>query len=127
MGQKTLPGTEAVIATYTCGHGREHTIPSERVRICMWGTGHIAVCDCEGYDIETAHELPHRVGDNTVILTAGKDNGNPALWLALDGVADGWWDANDGEGYDEGVGADDPAPKDVRAERREALRAEVAT
>lgn len=116
MGQSTLPNTNPVVATYTCGHDREHSIPNEGVRLLKFGTGHIAVCDCEGYDLETAGELPHNLGDNTIILSTPDDS--PKLWLAFDKIADGWWNANNGEGYDEGVGADDPAPVDVRAECR---------
>lgn len=123
MGQSTLPGTDPVVATYTCGHGHEHSIPSDRVRVLKFGTGHVAVCDCEGYDIGTAEERPHRLGENTVLHVGNE--ASTGLWLAFDEVADGWWDYNDGEGPDEGVGADDPSPKSKRAERRQECESEV--
>lgn len=123
MGQSTMPGTDPVAATYSCGHGREHSIPSDRVRVLKFGTGHVAVCGCEGYDIETAEERPHLLGGNTTLLALPDDS--PRLWLALDAEADGWWTYNDGHGPEEPLKPDEPTPREKREEVREGYLSEV--
>lgn len=96
--QSVLPGTKPFIAIYECGHGTAHRLPTDDVRILKMGVGYIAYCTCGGHDVDDADEMPHLLGDHSV-LVGGEDIGEN-LWLALDAVADGWWQSSpDDAGY----------------------------
>lgn len=120
-GQQQLPGTEAVVGTYSCGHGRTHQIPSESVRLFkMGGAGFVAGCDCGAEPLDQVADLPHRLGPH-VTLVGGKGLG-PGLWLALEQVTDGWWGDDEGQTTPVGGGR---SRAERRADRRQEFREEV--
>lgn len=88
MENQTLPGTEPVVATYTCGHGRTHRIPSDAVRILRAGTGFVAGCACGPEPLAEIPDRPHHLGGHITIL-GGTDDDD--VWAALENLADGWY------------------------------------
>lgn len=79
-GQSTLPGTDEVIGTYQCGHGRTHQIPSDEVTIYHEAAGFSAACECGAGPLDP--NKPPVLGDH-VVLIGGKDL-DPYVWLSLD-------------------------------------------
>lgn len=132
MGQTTLPGTQPLIGTYTCGHGFEHQVPSERVRICRVGIGFIGACSCGAEPLDVVADEPHYLAEHIALLPV---TDAPLLWLALETIADGWWGDPDLEPLSGGPTSretrrayleemHDEAPDDTRVDL-EALRAEL--
>jgi len=81
------------IITYTCGHGAEHAIPSDEVRVMAWGaTGFEVACYCGPEPLAGADEPPHDSVDHIASIK-GLDP-SPEEWLALENVRDGWYDEN---------------------------------
>lgn len=118
--QQTLPGTDRVIGTYSCGHDRTHQLPSDSVALLKsGGAGFIGYCTCGGHDLETAGEKPHILGPHATLL--GGTNLDPHLWLALEAIAEwGWCDPDAGAEHGN-------EPYEVRRKnRREEYEAKVS-
>ena len=81
------------IVTYTCGHGADHAIPSDDVRVMAWGaTGFEVACTCGPEPLAEADEPPHDSVDHIASVKGAAPS--PEEWLALEGVRDGWYDEN---------------------------------
>lgn len=115
VAQATLPGTEAVIGSYSCAHDRTHQIPSDDVTIYrMGGAGFIAECECGHGPID--HESTGVVlGDHLVLL--GGASFDPRLWLALDERAE-WFPGEDPD-------FEPPGDGDTSRERRDNRRSKL--
>ena len=115
VAQATLPGTEAVIGSYSCSHDRTHQIPSNAVTIYrMGGAGFIAGCECGRGPVD--HESGGVfLGDHIVLL--GGASFDPRLWLALEERAE-WFP---GESPD----CERPGGGDTSRERRDNRRSEL--
>lgn len=90
--QTTLPGTEAVIGSYECGHGRTHQVPSGEVTVLKTGgVGFTAGCCCGSGPITT--EGSTLIGDHLTVI--GGNGLEPALWLALERESEEWFPGTD--------------------------------
>ena len=88
-------GSEEQIITYTCGHGAEHAIPSDEVRVMAWGaTGFEVACCCGPEPLADANEEPHEDESLLHVASIRGDAPSPAEWLALEDVRDGWFHEN---------------------------------
>lgn len=119
VAQATLPGTEAVIGSYSCGHDRTHRTPSDDVTIYRkGGAGFIAGCECGCGPVDQESDGVF-LGDHVVLL--GGKSLDPTLWIALDDRA-AWFPGSDPDR--EPVGGGDTA-RERRAERRVQMRRRV--
>lgn len=116
--QTVLPGTDEYIVRYRCGHDTSHRIPSEDVGVFKFGVGYVAYCTCGGHDLETAAETPHFLGDHSVLL--GGNDLSPAVWLALDDEANGWWETDPDD-----PGFSDMSSREKRQQHREQCIGEI--
>lgn len=111
-GQQTLPGTDEIIASFECGHGHTHQIPSESVTVFAEGIGYSATCTCGDGPIQPGEPLV--LGPHIVLL--GGTNLVPGLWLALDEEADNWFPNSNPD--DEPLGSDKTAREKRRIYRK---------
>lgn len=118
MNQSSLPGTDTPMATYSCRE-REHRIPSDHVRVMKSGVGFMAGCACGPEPLAEINQRPHQVGYGHVVLLGGVSL-SPALWLALDELADGWYDDPDTEPVGDG-----PTAREARREYRADMEAKA--
>lgn len=120
--QTTPPGTEAVIGTFECGHGRTHQAPSSDVRVFRsGGAGFVGYCTCEqgSKTIEDAEDRPHVLGSHVTLL--GGTALEPALWLALEAIAEDGWD-HEGAGGEFGEKPYTERREDLKAEHERRVR-----
>lgn len=114
--QQQLPGTDPVLGSYKCGYGRSHQVPSEAVRVFRCGGGgFLAYCECGGHDLDRAADQPHRLGDHATLI--GGTSLEPALWLALESVAEDGWDTTDGSEFGNDPYAERRAERKAECER----------
>lgn len=85
--------TASHIITYACGHGAEHAIPSDDVRVMAWGaTGFEVACTCGPEPLAEADEPPHDSVDHIASIEGAAPS--PEEWLALETARDGWFHEN---------------------------------
>lgn len=83
------PGQDHII-TYHCGHGAEHAIPSDEVRVMAWGaTGFEVACTCGPEPLTETDDPPH----DSLLHVASIEGSAPSPdeWLDLEAVRDGWF------------------------------------
>ena len=117
--QQMLPGAEAVIGSYSCGHGRTHQVPSDSVTIYRkGGAGFMAGCECGHGPVDP--DSPGLFLDDHLVLLGGKSF-DDRLWLALDERAE--WLEDDTADCDPIRGGE--TPREHRSERRAELSSRV--
>lgn len=87
------------IVTIECPFGTEHDVPGDDVRVLRSGESHFLIaCDCSPVPLAAAH-LPHEhvwrfldVDENSHLGFVDGTAPSPSQWLALEELADGWYD-----------------------------------
>lgn len=106
------------LPTVTCGFDEDHALNGPNVRVLRSGAGNfIVACTCSEEALSAAHEPEHPTDQHLGFLH-GK-HPSPEQWLALDELADGWYDEQPH------VPVEDPehtgTPAQLRAEMREKI------
>jgi hypothetical protein len=117
--------SEDSMANFECPFGTEHTVPGDDVRVLRSGeTNFIIACACSPVPLAAAHK-PHEyiwqflsVDENSHLGFVNGTTPSPEQWLALEELADGWYDDNPWQWLPEYNGT----PETLREEMREQVR-----
>lgn len=113
-----------VLATYSCGFGAEHTIPGDDIRVLNTGDGDFLVaCDCSSESLQETDARPHPSEDHFAFVDGREISA--ADWLALDALADGWYDADPWEPPEGYTGTREQRRQRVRENQRDRADAPV--
>jgi hypothetical protein len=134
MSHTETTTSEDSIVNFECPFGTEHTVPGDDVRVLRHGESHFYIaCDCSPVPLEFAHH-PHElisrfcrqehilqfvnVEEDSYLAFVDGTTPSPEQWLALEELAEGWYDDNPWRWLPEYNGT----PETLREEMREQVR-----